>query len=59
VTTVEAQQFLERMKSDEDFYFRIAVADGPDVRMALVHSEGFHCTPQEVLDALEQLIGRA
>ena len=55
MTTAAAQQFLERMRSDWDFYFRIALADGPDQRMALVRADGFDCTPEEVRNACEQL----
>jgi predicted ribosomally synthesized peptide with nif11-like leader len=55
VTTAAAQQFFERMKSDWDFYFRVALAEGPDQRMTLVRAEGFDCTSQEVAAACEQL----
>ena len=46
-----AGQCAERMKSDADFLLRIAITADEQERMAVIHSEGFDCTWDEVVAA--------
>jgi predicted ribosomally synthesized peptide with nif11-like leader len=46
-----ARRFVERMKSDLDFFFRIAAIEDCEDRMAMIRAEGYDCTYDEVTAA--------
>jgi predicted ribosomally synthesized peptide with nif11-like leader len=46
-----ARGFLLRMKSDLDFFFRVAAIEDAGERLAFIRSQGFDCTEQEIVDS--------
>lgn len=52
MTTQEADRFIERTASDQEFLASIeALGNDSDAVFALVKSEGFDCTPEEIKEA--------
>jgi predicted ribosomally synthesized peptide with nif11-like leader len=51
VSVEAAQRLYERTRSDPDFLFRIALMEDPAERAALLVSEGFDCTAEEIAEA--------
>lgn len=50
-----ANAFMERMKTDEDFVKKVTACKDAETRMALILSEGFDCTREELLKVASQL----
>jgi predicted ribosomally synthesized peptide with nif11-like leader len=52
MSTKEADRFIERTASDQEFLASIeALGNDADAVFALVQSEGFDCTPEEIKEA--------
>jgi predicted ribosomally synthesized peptide with nif11-like leader len=52
MSTKEADRFIERTASDQEFLASIeALGNDSDAVFALVQSEGFDCTPEEIKEA--------
>jgi predicted ribosomally synthesized peptide with nif11-like leader len=57
MTLASAQAVIDRMEVDEDFANRVKDAGGPDASIALVTSEGFEVTSEDMRDAVIDRFG--
>lgn len=51
----QARRFIERVHVDDEFRARVLAESDVDKRMALIRSEGFDCTAEEIAAALVAL----
>jgi len=51
MSTECARGFLLRMKSDLDFFFRVAAIEDAGERLAYIRSQGFDCTAEEIAES--------
>jgi predicted ribosomally synthesized peptide with nif11-like leader len=51
----QAQAFVQRMKSDEEFAAKVAAVADVAARMELINAEGFDCTAAEIKAASREL----
>lgn len=55
MSTACARGFLLRMKSDVEFFFRVAAMEDADERLAFIRSQGFDCTAEEIAQSFGTL----
>jgi predicted ribosomally synthesized peptide with nif11-like leader len=55
VSIEQARRFIERVHVDDEFRARVLAEADVDMRMALIRSEGFDCTAEEIAAALVAL----
>jgi predicted ribosomally synthesized peptide with nif11-like leader len=54
----DAEQFLERLETDQEFAARMnEVSGNPEATHQRAHDEGFEFTPEEMIDALGDRYG--
>ena len=55
MTIESAKEFLEKVKTDEEFADRIRKATSREKRREIARSEGFDFTPEEIKNATDEL----